>query len=589
MIHPYRGLPSFQFWNSGVTHSAPGSLDPMVAAKFQIKASDRVATMGSCFAQHISRHLLQRGLQYFVAESGDPSLSAEKQIERNYGVFSARYGNVYTTRQAVQLFDRAFGLFNPSETSWEIEGGGFVDPFRPQIEPTPWATIEEVVKSRDEHLSSVRRVFLESDILVFTLGLTEAFVSADDGAVYPVAPGVSGGSYASDRYMFVNYGVDQVMRDLDELISKVREVNPESRFILTVSPVPLIATFEPRHVLVSTTISKATLRVAANEITKRYDFVEYFPSYEIISGSAAGAKYFENDLREVSQVGVNHVMRIFEKHMLQGSDRFSGLVSDSSLHDRSVVCDEETIVATMKSSGLVNPSIGPINNVRNKKEILRKDDFSRTAFGQFGEDLVIEAILQTHGRIQQGNYVDVGAFHPLNYSNTALLYEKYGWSGMNIDANKGAIDEFQLVRPSDINLIALVGENQSEREYVYFNHPGVNSADQKMIDRQTRDSSPFKEISRETRFSQPLSELLDHHFESNRKVDFLSVDAEGMDLEVLNSNNWAKYRPFLIAVETHGMDLDRPDENDIYIYLSGLGYKMVSQVFVTSMFIDMRS
>jgi len=355
MIHPYRGLPSFQFWNSGVTHSAPGSLDPMVAAKFQIKPSDRVATMGSCFAQHISRHLLQRGLQYFVAETGDPSLSAEKQIERNYGVFSARYGNVYTTRQAVQLFDRAFGLFNPLETSWETEAGGFVDPFRPQIEPTPWATIEEVVKSRDEHLSSVRRVFLESDILVFTLGLTEAFVSADDGAVYPVAPGVSGGSYASDRYMFVNYGVDQVMRDLDELISKVREINAELRFILTVSPVPLIATFEPRHVLVSTTISKASLRVAANEITKRYDFVEYFPSYEIISGSAAGAKYYENDLREVSQVGVNHVMRIFEKHMLQDSDRDSRLVSDPPLHERSVVCDEETIISTMKSSGLVIP------------------------------------------------------------------------------------------------------------------------------------------------------------------------------------------------------------------------------------------
>ena len=230
-----------------------------------------------------------------------------------------------------------------------------MDPFRPQIEPTPWATIEEVVKSRDEHLSSVRRVFLESDILVFTLGLTEAFVSADDGAVYPVAPGVSGGSYASDRYMFVNYGVDQVIRDLDELISKVREINPELRFILTVSPVPLIATFEPRHVLVSTTVSKATLRVAANEITKRYDFVEYFPSYEIISGSAAGAKYFENDLREVSQVGVNHVMRIFEKHMLQGSDRFSRLEADLPLHSRSIVCDEETIIATMKSSGLEIP------------------------------------------------------------------------------------------------------------------------------------------------------------------------------------------------------------------------------------------
>ena len=216
------------------------------------------------------------------------------------------------------------------------------------------------------------------------------------------------------------------------------------------------------------------------------------------------------------------------------------------------------------------------------------DNFGRTAFGQFGEDLVIEGILQTHGRIQSGNYVDVGAYHPIKYSNTAMLYEKYGWSGLNIDANQAAIDEFQLVRPSDINLTALVGEDKSEREYVYFNHPGVDSADKKMIEMQTRDSSPFQETFRETRFSQPLSELLDRHFESKRNVDFLSVDAEGMDLEVLKSNNWDRYRPFLIAVETHGMDLDKQKDNDIYMYLSQLGYKFVSHVFVTSLFIDMR-
>lgn len=216
------------------------------------------------------------------------------------------------------------------------------------------------------------------------------------------------------------------------------------------------------------------------------------------------------------------------------------------------------------------------------------DNFGRTAFGQFGEDLVIEGILQTHGRIQRGSYVDVGAFHPLKYSNTAMLHEKYGWSGLNIDANKAAIDEFQLVRPLNINLVALIGEDQSEREYVYFDHPGANSADKKMIERQTRNSSPFQETFRETRFSQPLSELLDRHFESNRNVDFLSVDAEGMDLEVLKSNNWDKYRPFLIAVETHGMDLDIPKDNDIYIYLSELGYKLISHVFVTSLFIDVR-
>ena len=68
----------------------------------------------------------------------------------------------------------------------------------------------------------------------------------------------------------------------------------------------------------------------------------------------------------------------------------------------------------------------------------------------------------------------------------------------------------------------------------------------------------------------------------------MSVDAEGMDLEVLKSNNWDRYRPFLIAVETHGMDLDKQKDNDIYMYLSQLGYKFVSHVFVTSLFIDMR-
>ena len=197
------------------------------------------------------------------------------------------------------------------------------------------------------------------------------------------------------------------------------------------------------------------------------------------------------------------------------------------------------------------------------------DNFNRTAFGQFGKDLVTEGILETHGRIQRGNYVDVGALHPLKYSNTAMLHEKYGWSGLNIDANKAAIDEFKLVRPLDINLVALIGEDQSEREYVDFDHPGVNSASKKMIKMQTRNSSPFQETSRETRFSQSQSKLLDRHFESNRNIDFLSFDAEGMDLDLLKSNNWDKYQPFLFAVETHGMDLDIPKDN--YIYMSELG------------------
>ena len=354
MSHPYRGLPPHQFWNTGVTQAPPGALDPMTSAKFQIHPGDQVATMGSCFAQHISRHLVKRGLSYFVTESGDAQSSPEELSARNYGVFSARYGNVYTVRQGIQLIDRAFGNFEPSEQVWEASAG-FVDPFRPQIEPKPWATPDEVIRSRNEHMVAVRRIFLESSVLVFTLGLTETFVSKQDGSVFPVAPGVSGGSYSPEHYDFKNFRVDEVISDLHLFISKARAINPSLRIILTVSPVPLIATFEPRHVLVSTTISKATLRVAAHEITQTYDFVEYFPSFEIISGSAIGAPYFESDLRQVRQVGVDHVMRIFEKHMLQSSNTsktFTPDLSSEPSQSHNVVCDEETIMNTLNASGI---------------------------------------------------------------------------------------------------------------------------------------------------------------------------------------------------------------------------------------------
>ena len=359
MSHPYRGLPSHQFWNTGVTQAAPGALDPMTGAKFHIQAGDKVATMGSCFAQHISRHLVRRGLSYFVTEEAPTTMPAEERTARNYDVFSARYGNVYTVRQAMQLLSRAFGDFKPHDVVWP-SGDGYVDPFRPQIEPEPASSPDIVEASRIEHLECVRRLFLESDVLVFTLGLTETFMSRHDGAVFPVAPGVAGGSFSPDDYQFVNFSVPEVTSDLDQFIGRVRSLNPTIRFVLTVSPVPLIATYEPRHVLVSTTISKATLRVTAHEIAQKYDFVEYFPSYEIISGSAIGAAYFEDDLRQVRQVGVDHVMRVFERHMMQTGSLSPAPAVDAShmpQRRRDVVCDEETIMNAINAAGLSRPRL----------------------------------------------------------------------------------------------------------------------------------------------------------------------------------------------------------------------------------------
>jgi hypothetical protein len=81
---------------------------------------------------------------------------------------------------------------------------------------------------------------------------------ARDGAVFPLCPGVLGGTFDKRRHEFVNLDVEDVVADVTAFVSELRAVNPEARVILTVSPVPLIATAEPRHVLVSTIASKSS-------------------------------------------------------------------------------------------------------------------------------------------------------------------------------------------------------------------------------------------------------------------------------------------------------------------------------------------
>ena len=308
---PYLDLPDHQFWRRAVSLCPMGELDPVVTTGFSLRHADRVATAGSCFAQHISNTLRAQGFQFLVTETG-AGLPEQEAADRQFGLFSARYGNVYTARQLLQLFDRACGNFQPLDNAWQRPDGRWVDPFRPQVEPAGFADPAGVASARVVHLAAVRRMFEELDVLVFTLGLTESWHNLQDGAVYPLAPGVVAGQLDRDTHAFVNFGVDEVCADLHAFVTRLRERNPHARLILTVSPVPLIATYEPRHVLVSNTASKAVLRVAADRSARLIPGVDYFPSFEVITG--AGQRYFEDDLRSVTAAGVGHVMRVFLKH-----------------------------------------------------------------------------------------------------------------------------------------------------------------------------------------------------------------------------------------------------------------------------------
>lgn len=357
--HPYAGAPAFQRWNRAVTWAAPGGLDPVVDTRFRITPEDRIGTMGSCFAQHLSRHLARSGLGYFVAERAPAGLPEQEAARRNYGTFSARYGNVYTVEQAVQLFRRAYGDMKPEEAAWR-RGDVLVDPFRPLVEPEGFADAASLEADTASHLAATRRVFEESDVLVFTLGLTEAWRGRSDGSVFATAPGVNGGEYRPERYEFVNYDLDAVRAGLFELCDLYRSVKPDGRVLLTVSPVPLIATYEPRHVLVSTTVSKSILRVAADEAYRRFDFVDYFPSYELIAPATSVHDHYEPDRRSVKDSGVAHVMRVFTHHYVDGGrwdEPSTGALTpgaakamSTAVADYPVICDEEAIAAAMEAS-----------------------------------------------------------------------------------------------------------------------------------------------------------------------------------------------------------------------------------------------
>lgn len=312
--HPYRDMPATAFWRRSVAGKGP-AIDPVAGAFLTLAREDKVATAGSCFAQNIARHLKNSGFDFLVTESAHPIVPPHVAERHGYGLYSARYGNIYTARQLLQLFDRAYGAFTPAEDIWPAPGGsGLVDPFRPTIEPGGFASEAELRADRTHHLSRVREMFETLDVFVFTLGLTEGWVSTVDGAVFPLCPGVSGGVFDAGRHRFHNFRTGEVVSDLAAFIARLRGVNPGARIILTVSPVPLAATASGNHVLAATTYSKSVLRAAAQEIAEDHPGVFYFPSYEIITGAPAGARYFAEDLRNVTEEGVAHVMSVFLRH-----------------------------------------------------------------------------------------------------------------------------------------------------------------------------------------------------------------------------------------------------------------------------------
>ncbi len=264
---------------------------------------------GSCFAANVRKYLDAWGLDYVVTERPHPQWPEAAEASF-YDAYSARYGNVYTARQMVQLLQRALRDFAPEEDHWVTPDGRFVDPFRPGITHRAYS-LPELRALTAQHLRAVKRAVEAATVFVFTLGLTEAWVSASDGAVFPACPGTVAGEYDPERHCFVNFSIGEVTADLDAMIRMLRKINPKIAVIVTVSPVPLVATASGRHVLVATAYSKSVLRVAADDVARRHKDVAYFPAYEMVLGPQHRESPFADDLRTVREPAVAEVMHGF--------------------------------------------------------------------------------------------------------------------------------------------------------------------------------------------------------------------------------------------------------------------------------------
>ncbi|HTV33350.1 MAG TPA: GSCFA domain-containing protein [Methylocella sp.] len=274
MKNPYESRPPQHFWKPGVAERPLGEIRPVPAKRFRLEPADRIATAGSCFAQHVSAHIRKQG----------------------------------------------FARFLQTET---------VGP------------------------AAVHALLSECTVFVFTLGLTEAWISLRDGTAYPLAPGVVAAPSEPAQYGFRNFTYEQVCGDLESFVTRLQSLNPRARILPTVSPVPLTATYTDEHVLIATMHSKSILRAVCSAITARYEHVYYFPAYEIVAGHQTRGAYFTDNLRNVTSEGVAQVMSVFEETYAVASPDAARAHSGSAAarlfpkSDEDVLCDEADIVKTL--------------------------------------------------------------------------------------------------------------------------------------------------------------------------------------------------------------------------------------------------
>ena len=274
-------------------------------------------TIGSCFAEEIRKALVAQNVVCLPEYS---RIKVDPNRMRIDTLPAREHMNYYNTFSIRQEFERVAGLWQQEEGDfWTLpnraidnamvvrgDGQVFQDPYRRLVFGSCEADLWDAIQQVNEAFTAGVRA---ADVFVITLGMTEVFRKLSDGRVANQIPVYAGGGGLAETE-FHNSDYLENLRNMEVTLSLIREINPEAQIVLSVSPVPLERTFSGEDVFVANMQSKSTLRAVAGAIVRRYDFVHYFPGYEIVSGIGAAA-YDERDMVHIKPEIVEVIVAAF--------------------------------------------------------------------------------------------------------------------------------------------------------------------------------------------------------------------------------------------------------------------------------------
>ena len=248
-----------------------------------------------------------------------------------------------------------------------------------------------------------------------------------------------------------------------------------------------------------------------------------------------------------------------------------------------------TLIEASKStgSGPLNVSISDAvieifsNRENSHSDVLKLGQSvgGQIVFGQEGEDILLTRVF---GNKTNGFFVDVGAHHPTRFSNTYML-SLNGWSGINIDANQHSINQFELTRSRDINICSSIGVNDVSRKYFCFAESALNTFDEEIAQMYVRNGHKIDRI--ESLKTTGLGVLLDANVKPGTFIDLLNIDVEGLELEVIRSNDWSKYAPVVVVVEILNVTVEQAIEHEVTRTIQTYGYVLSSKLFNSCIYV----